>query len=648
MTYSQQLFRRALFGVLAIGSLVLIVTLVYWSADYSKDEATGIFFPKERVNRIIRLDNQLRAFESEQPPIVLTGKVLACNSRSTAVLQERLLTYFRSGALVTDRLIDQLLGSEVALEVNTCRDLIQDIELLSRIKENANTRQPTPTFEMVRQHLVERLQWRYPPTCLSVRLPRSVSETEVLAGNPTKCAPVSGVLSRDAVRDDLMKIGFPIYQLLRHTSQSREAGTEKFIISPHPDIQYPLTDIKKCFGSILACPGVPFAQQVDSFSIVILRAADSSVLGFTCWGEKCSNRNIPTVGSQSDWSSLNLLAPPASTTKLFYALAIAAHGRSPALELERQIKTSGQLDGKVRKRNEWWERRSICDSSKNSVDPECPLASYAHSLATRFGWNNSCESPNNNQCGRHLLISVPNLTGVPSYIGTFGDGRYLKSSTGPYLRWDHYDKIRQGKELTSPRDRKSLERTSATIQSVIGGGDSRVSALGLAQTMASFYQITSRTPISKPSILLSELKSVDSTTLAAQLDPPQIQTVLRGLEKVMEPAEKGWEGDGTAHPAVRRIFGTSCVNNCGLAGKTGTVSSADPRYSGVTLFMGLADLSRIAKTFGLSSSTPFDKIAIGVIVYPQSKRTSTDHFASHLAMLAIRSLLDKQNAENNK
>jgi hypothetical protein len=183
---------------------------------------------------------------------------------------------------------------------------------------------------------------------------------------------------------------------------------------------------------------------------------------------------------------------------------------------------------------------------------------------------------------------------------------------------------------------------------VIGGGDSRVSALGLAQTMASFYQITSQTPISKPSILLSQLQSVDSTTLAAQLDPPQIQTVLRGLEKVMEPAEKGWEGDGTAHPAVRRIFGTSCVNNCGLAGKTGTVSSADPRYSGVTLFMGLADLSRIAKTFGLSSSTPFDKVAIGVIVYPQSKRTSTDHFASHLAMLAIRSLLDKQNAENNK
>jgi hypothetical protein len=118
------------------------------------------------------------------------------------------------------------------------------------------------------------------------------------------------------------------------------------------------------------------------------------------------------------------------------------------------------------------------------------------------------------------------------------------------------------------------------------------------------------------------------------------------MTKVMTPAEAGWPGDGTAHPAFRASFGRSCPADCPLEGKTGTVSMRDPRYAGTTTFMGLIDVPRLQQLLGSQAAGFADlppALALGVIVFsPDRADPARGHGASQLAMRLVRDLVAPQ------
>ncbi len=639
ITFSRQIAHRASLGYAAVVILLLTITILHWISQNKSTEGVGIFYPKERVNRIVELANAVESMQVSSTEFKVENRESKnCDERSNLVLKTRISEYLELDPRQASLLTERLLRSEISRKTANCRELIQDIELLSDIRKSSNSEKRFISADQVRTRLAEVIAWKRTQICISIREPHSSVQTVHLMGNLSQCLPKNSLPSVAIVNSDISTLIRPLYQYVNHLRQKDNDKPLNLAVTPHPFIINRLAYLQRCKEENIECGELKKLLNRGSYSIVILNAENSEILGFKCLGAKCESWKLNTEGTATDWGSLHIVSPPASTAKLFYAMAIALYGKTPSIELERQIKTSGQLDGRATKRNEWWERQSICDFGKTPSLRECPVARHASEIADSFGWNKSCEPPGNTQCGRVPLIHTSVATGLPAFVGIFGDGRSLSNQQVPYLSWEHYDRIRQNKVLSQPRDRKQLEFTSLTIQSVIGGGDSRVSALGLAQTMASFNQIMDGKSISMPIMNLSQSSNEIGR---AKIDPRanSFQAVRRGLEKVLEPAEKGWPGDGTAHPAVLKAFGKPCIDNCGLAGKTGTVSAADSRNAGTTLFMGIANMQRVSDRFSLPFKGPFTKLAIGVIAFPDHGFAS-EHLASHVAMQTIKLLFE--------
>ena len=115
------------------------------------------------------------------------------------------------------------------------------------------------------------------------------------------------------------------------------------------------------------------------------------------------------------------------------------------------------------------------------------------------------------------------------------------------------------------------------------------------------------------------------------------------MRKVVEPAQSGWQGIGTASTAVKVAFGQPCSGNCGLWAKTGTVSKADPFWAGTTLLTALVNTKELEQWTGRSLAIlPNRRIALGVIVQPSDSLTASaaGHAASQLGMLLISELLN--------
>jgi hypothetical protein len=358
-------------------------------------------------------------------------------------------------------------------------------------------------------------------------------------------------------------------------------------------------------------------------------------------------------------------APPASVAKLFFSLALAETG-APPRDLLLQIKTSGQLDATVVKRNEWWERAALCDLQNRPAGAEphsCGVPARAMALAERFFWNAQCAS-DPAACGRVGLSPVSQ--GLPGFIGLFRPlaGATQAARAGAarrvYLNWNDYNRIRTAggrTQIGAP-----YQEASSAVQAVLGAAESRSSALGLASLASGLYLTSQGQPSQIPTLLFDTqdvgqrpaLPSRESAEAAvasraareARSLAVAARLVRQGLTKVMTPAEPGWPGDGTAHPAFRASFGRSCPVDCPLEGKTGTVSMRDPRYAGTTTFMGLVDLPRLQQLLGSQAGALADvpsALALGVIVFsPDQVDPARGHAASQLAMRVLRDLVVPQ------
>ena len=227
----------------------------------------------------------------------------------------------------------------------------------------------------------------------------------------------------------------------------------------------------------------------------------SKILGIKCLGSFCSENGMDRLG---DLATLTVRSPPASISKIFFGLGIASEGKVDSFELTNQLKTSGSNENLSGKRNEWWERAAICDDSVEKKT--CMTLVHTSYFANMLGFSTTCT---NNlvfgttekfhqafdlSCGRVSIIADGHE--VDTYISPFlgylptQDGLYLNErGIAEFLSWDKYNKYRDDSSESIVGNDRRLGNTSQIIQTSIGGGNSRVSALGVASTIANLSQI---------------------------------------------------------------------------------------------------------------------------------------------------------------
>ena len=407
----------------------------------------------------------------------------------------------------------------------------------------------------------------------------------------------------------------------------RWSATHPQWISLEPALQAQLDGWTACIQE-KSCPNTPELLHLRHVAIVILDAKAGTILATWCHGAACKRAQQQGPGVLP---ATLVEAPPASTAKLLFAMAMAAEKRIDPLVLQRQIKTSGQNDATVSKRNEWWERQAICADTPGQ---RCDLPVKTRKLAEAFGWNAHC-TPANPGCGRWGLLDPQKADLIPGQIGRLALNQ-LPSHGVNMLDWKLYDDIRQGKR--KPDGTRNYAYSSLAIQAVIGAGDSRTSALGLATVPMQIWRLSQGMSATIPSVLASPV-----TTALPPLDKQwrqAAQVVLGGMRKVVQPAEPGWQGTGTAVPAWMREMKKPCDAPCGVWAKTGTVGKADKVFGGSTTFAALVDTQEWSQWSG-QQATSIDnhrQLAIGVLAVPEHTAPRM-HDASFVGMSAIRQLL---------
>ena len=354
-----------------------------------------------------------------------------------------------------------------------------------------------------------------------------------------------------------------------------------------------------------------------------------------------------------DLATLTVRSPPASISKIFFGLGIASEGKVDSFELTNQLKTSGSNENLSGKRNEWWERAAICDDSVEKKT--CMTLVYTSYFANMLGFSTTCTNnlvfgttekfhpAFNVSCGRVSIIADGHE--VDTYISPFlgylptQDGLYLNErGIAEFLSWDKYNKYRDdSNELIVGNDRR-LGNTSQIIQTSIGGGNSRVSALGVASTIANLSQIKNNMYPKLPFLLKKNNNQpliYKKENFIPEEDSKAAQIVLNGLEKTLLPETADWKGVGTASSAFARTFDKICGDSCPVKGKTGTVSFQDKNHKGKTLFGGLTDIKQLADLIdGNVKIQDYKSVAIGVIVSEKGTSDVTNRAADiHMKLL---------------
>lgn len=510
----------------------------------------------------------------------------------------------------------------------------------------------------------ERVSWNSLPPCLYART-RSGS-LALIAGPRAHCNPSSSAVDLSA---QTQMLGHWVYNrsVITESVNGRLSAPRQLELSIDPLMQSAVDSISNCLTgkwNVKECsePENRLRKQVESFSLAIVDQSTGAIAAMICQGSFCDQ-----AGTQGAGALAPLLAqsPPASTAKLFASLALASQFSPRDVGLiPLQLKTSGQIDDSSQKRNEWWERSMICDRSESSPKgrskPEvehsnfktrnCRIASTAEKYANLLGFNEGCsEKSNSLSCGRIQIGTV--RTPVPAFLGRFSPSN--EGTFPTYLNWIDYDRIRMGKASVPrpPLDQAYLQ-TSRSVQSVLGAGDTRISALGLAHLSGQVVRAALGQSGGKPWLIrerppaASDPPMQPAADIFKTIDKSALVTVVSGMRKVMLPAEPKWEGNGTAFSSVSSVFGNdTCRLGCGLWGKTGTVGRADKVYGRTTVFSGAFDwqpLRAALKSSG-SHSTNFEREgiwSIGVIATPSNSGNVADgHSASLLAMVVIDRLI---------
>ena len=671
MIYSKVLVSRFLIVLVMCTFIVLSIILILNSLKTDKSDPV-LYIPKERVERISALINELGTSEgfpdhgmvlkdnsnASSEVIIHFVDQFLCNQRVKNIIYTSSIKTLKIYSSITeDKFIDIIRKHYHPFNQTKCIKIIQDLDIITQINLRVADKK-SDTTEVVRTFLTENLDWDEKEICIYHKL---LSEDLVyLAGSIKRC-----ILDRDNIYltynfSDLDNLTDSAVRLAKNMkikdankSRFNRETYEKFdyILTLDPKIQTSLNFLEGCFeGSELCKSEKSIFDGLEGISIVLVDPITSGILGIKCLGSFCSENGMDRLG---DLATLSVRSPPASISKIFFGLGIASEGKIDSFELTNQLKTSGSLMNVSGKRNEWWERAAICDDSaeKNTCMTLVRTSYFANMLGFStnctnrlvFGTTEKFYQAFDLNCGSISIIA--DGYEVDTYISSFlgylptQDGLYLnKRGIAEFLSWDKYNKFRANTNEPIVRNDLKLRNTSQIIQTSIGGGNSRVSALGVASTIANLSQIKNNTYPKLPFLLKKNNKQPLKTkkqNFIPEEDSKAAQIVLNGLEKALLPETADWKGVGTASSAFTRTFDKICRAGCPVQGKTGTVSFQDINHKGKTLFGGLTDIKQLANLIDSNIKIhDYRSVAIGVIASEKGTSDVTNRAADiHMKLL---------------
>jgi hypothetical protein len=610
---SHRVFGRFKVAIFAMLGLLLIAIALQNIKKKFEFDTDGIFVP-------ISLINQTKV----SIQVIQTGKGnystinFPCSERQHLVLAELISEKTKYTIDQSKDLVKNIWGylDKENLEPS-CKTFPQVIKN-SFMVLNANKEKAEKTLDRaIRERYVENVGWEKSPLCLYAK---DELGFYLANGSYAKCKHEKIEFAENSEKRNLIRKEIqPIILLSKNQGQLKKEQNPLYL-SIDTNLQYQLKKLLNCDNS---CPNAiqRIINKVDFAAITIIDSDTNEILAVACHGSKCDSSDNKYLGLLK---GANIEVPPASTAKLIFSLAIAQNNPAIQKELEFQIKTSGQLDQFVTKRNEWWEKIVTCNNSKN-----CEIPRLTEFYAKQIGWNQYCDERPNLECGKSSILSP---LGINQYSPRSGriliqsdkNGPYLnkKNLDGQYLTWKVYDEVRTGKNTSN--NLKLLEKTTLVVQSVIGAGDNRTTSLGLAMLSAAIYESNTKGKISN--IKLFHSKNIETKDLPMSIG----KSVFKGMQKVSMPAEKNWVGDGTANSAFINAFGMPCKEDCPIFAKTGTVSKQDKVYGGTTLFTAISLNEALGKKIGQDLRFANRNFAIGVVSKP--KQNESEHLASKLGM----------------
>ncbi len=698
MTFSRHLL-QATVGILAALSLVLLVLVVGYFDRFAGRPYADVdaFIPIDRVERLSQLVTVLRGSSSSDSQD-LKGSLartnpgrwaglpwlgsaehlsrsyaLSCPARQQEILVGRLANQLGLTRSEVEGRLDLAYASWLAQGATGCRAFFVDVDLVMRSDYLLDPLRPLSGASLAQSLsllLTERVAWDAKPPCLRVR---ASDQRQIYLKGPAGYCLQEGMglgseLAFAGVSRELINF---VYSRLFVAEAVRDSSLEarSLELTLHPTIQSLLDGYGDCFSDRIDCPwpAWPNASLHQTAVVVVMDPNNQRVLGLRCFGQCSGSSGFSSLVDQA-LAPITLPVPPASIAKLFYALALSETvplSAATRRELAFQVKTSGQLDGRSLKRNEWWERLALCDLTSRS-DPQqviqCSMARRAQALATELGWNQYCQAGDDN-CGRVQLSGTSSeLKGYAGYFRSLPPVGSAGGSGAAVLNWSAYNQIRDAGGITQIRE--PYFAASAAVQSVLGAGDNRVSALGLASLAGQIERMSrGMAPLSPVLVVASTAQPQQGVALRQLRQQQAARQVRDAMAKVMTGPEPGWDGAGTGHSAFLASFQQACKAPCAVQAKTGTVSRQDPRFAGTTTFSAIVEINRLRRQIreaegSMSSQEPSPRdaldalpsvLTIGVITIPiENKRPLPEgHGASRFGMQVVHDLVVSRRANGN-
>lgn len=600
---------------LATFLITVLAFIVFWfSNSINEENISSVFRPVQRIQQLkdmqLALDNPIAEVINQNP--------IDCDARGLSILTFRTMDGFGLDEVTATSLLTSI-NQRVGFKLR-CNEWVENIQYLAKnYKQKSANSFYSPEIDSA---LSEQVSWSRQIPCTYFR---SNNVYGLMMGNSIRCSRHRNQTQQHALANS------GSFRTMVNVSKDYLRNAPPRVVQAMNGADHLLTldaqlqDMMDRWANCLdrkPCSKGPQLNIARHVSAVVLDAKTGDILAALCWGGACDR---PQMKQLSHLGALLVEAPPASTAKLLHAMVLAQNPQIDKLMLQRQIKTSGQNDALVTKRNEWWEKQAICEGNNNKP---CRHPIDVNAIAQQFKWNQNCGEAAI-FCGRWGLIENSNALVIPGLLG------HIHPTSTPQkaislLPWADYDNIRQGKKKSDGS--VNYMNTALSIQSVIGAGDTRTSALGLANLSLQISRLASGQSIHPPTLIRPWSPSNEGSTPAPLKAASQV--VLGGMRKVLEPIEAGWKDPGTVANTLQRIFAKACTSECGLWAKTGTVSQQDPNFSGTSLYTSLIDVNQLRawrNNEEISKSHEGRKLAVGFIVIPL-KGVKSSHMASELGI----------------
>ena len=628
-TSSNRIRSRFFIGLFAVGSIILISILIHLSFTLSQKELDKPFIPTNLVNQT-QIVYALITTPQNSATLNFT-----CGERNRVTLREKIASIEKIDFDQADARLIQIWSDYNAKSSNvSCKNFPEILDAAYILAQLSAANPKLSKETLANQLFSQSLNWNTQVLCV---FGKDANGKFIVSGRPGNCGSADIKSNALTSARTNLKDGFaPLLQLAQFRKQSGGSdGIKSLTLSLNPELQLLASNIGKCNDKNPSCNADLFNQLklTSDLTFTILNANTGALLAVGCYGKSCGLTANYQLGLLA---GANIEGPPASTEKLLFSYAFLKNRSVSPTELQFQIKTSGEVDGKVTKRNEWWEKNAICNNGTSLAN--CSVPTYVTEFAKEIGLNNGCSDTPDRRCGTSRLLEPMGLepfspTNGRILVSANKEGPYLDARLikGPFMPWTQYDEIREGKKRAT--NFKVLENTSLAIQSVIGAANNRITSYGLATLVSSLYQIASFSTLTQPSLFESQNSIIKKMNGQANA-----QIILKGMQKVPRPTEKNWAGDGTASKVFTLAFGKPCLEDCPIYAKTGTVSKQDKTYGGNTLFGAIVQVNQLQGYIGAPvTASANSALAIGVLANPNVP--GSGHIASKFGMLLIREVI---------